>query len=335
MQTYKRPDGTTVRAYRPAEEVFAADFTGAPVTIGHPDGGVSPKTWRKHAIGAVARQSKDPVVADGQQWAEAELQVADAEGLAGVQTGDLCECSCAYDCTREWAPGVTADGQPYDVVFRGLVPNHVALGPQGFARAGRSARVLISDGEDMADVLVDTFFAADAADPPAPPAPSAAPPAPAENPLVKLVADGAAEVKRLQAENETLAVKLAAADAKIAQLTEDAAKLPQQIADGVAAELAFRGRVAPHLPKDFVADGKSRREITVAALTKLDPKFTVTDAMTDNHLDIYLEAAAKYAGTAVHDHNADVLPAGDKPPVKLDPAKHIADSTKDLWKGTK
>lgn len=336
VQTYTRPDGTTVRAYRPAEEVFAADFTGAPVTVGHPDGGVSPRTWRQYAIGSVARQSATPVVADGQQWAEADLQVADADGLAGVQAGELCECSCAYDCTREWTPGVTADGQPYDVVFRQLVPNHVALGPKGFARAGRSARVLISDGEDMTHVFSDTGFIADSGTPAVPAAP-AAPAAPVAevDPLVRLVNDSAAEVSRLRAENEKLTAKLAAADAKVNQLTADAAKLPQQIADGVTAELAFRARVAPHLAKDFVVDGKMRREIVVAALKTLDPKFAVTDAMTDGYLDTYLEAASKYAGAAPHDHNKDVKDGTAPTAPTIDPAKHIADSTKDLWKGTK
>src|SRR5512140_2517776 len=92
VQVYRRPDGTTVRAYRPAEEVFAADFTGAAVTIGHPDGGVSPGTWLTHARGTVRSQAKEPAVVDGQQWAQAELQVSASDALSGVANRTLTEC---------------------------------------------------------------------------------------------------------------------------------------------------------------------------------------------------------------------------------------------------
>ena len=323
VQEYRRPDGTTVRAYRPAEEVVKADFTGAPITIGHPAGGVSPSTWGQLAKGSVREQQKDLAVVDGVAWAQADLQVNAADALQGVVNRTLTECSCAYDCTRDWTPGVTADGESYDVVFRNFVPNHVAFGGNGFARAGRDARVLISDGENMNDSLSDTCFVADAADPPTNPAPAQDVTA-----LVKLITDGSAEVARLKAENETLTAKVAAADAATADAR---AALPKQIADGVASELAFRSKVTPHLPKDFVFDGKSRREVQAAVIGKLDPKFTVNDSVTDTYLDAYIEAAAKYSTTAAHDFNRDNL-GGATPPVN-DAAKHIADSTKNLWKG--
>jgi uncharacterized protein len=321
VQLYKRPDGTTVRAYRPAEEVSKADFTGAPITIGHPAGGVSPSTWGKLAKGSVREQQKDLSVVDGVAWAQADLQINAADALQGVVNRTLTECSCAYDCTRDWTPGVTTDGESYDVVFRDYVPNHVAFGGNGFARAGRDARVLISDGENMNDSLSDTCFVADAADPPAAPAQDV-------TALVKLVADGNAEVARLKAENEQLTAKVAAADAATAAAQ---AALPKQIADGVASELAFRAKVSPHLPKDFVFDGKSRREVQAAVIGKLDPKFVVSDSVTDIYLDAYIEAAAKYSATATHDFNHDNL--GGAAPATSDAAKHIADSTKNLWKG--
>jgi hypothetical protein len=60
--------------------------------------------------------------------------------------------------------------------------------------------------------------------------------------------------------------------------------------------------------------------------------------VTDTYLDAYIEAASKYAQP--HDHNAD-LPVKDSADDKStcagdkDPAKHISDSTKDMWKGKK
>ena len=334
VQVYRRPDGTTVRAYRPAEEVFAADFTGAPVTIGHPEGGVSPGTWLQHARGTVRAQTKEPVVVDGTQWAQAELQVSASDALSGVANRTLTECSCAYDCTREWTAGVTADGEPYDVIFRNLKPNHVALGGNGFARAGRDAKVLISDGETMNDVLSDSFFAADGVDDKSPPAPAAQDVAA----LAKLVNDSTTALTAVTAERDALKAKLAAAEGAVAKLTADAADLPKRIADGVTAELSFRTKMLPHLPKDFVFDGKSHREVQAAAVLKIDPKFVVSDSVTDSYLDAYLDAAVKYA--APHDHNADLQitdAAGAAMPGAgcKDPAKHISDSTKDMWKGTK
>ena len=333
VQTYRRPDGSTVRAYRPAEEVFAADFTGAPITIGHPEGGVSPGTWLQHARGNVRSQEREPVVVDGKQWAQADLQVSASDALNGVATRTLTECSCAYDCTRDWTPGVTEDGEPYDVIFKNLKPNHVALGGNGFARAGRDAKVLISDGETMNDVLSDSFFAADSADP----VPAAAQPAAQDvAALAKLVNDSTSALTAVTAERDALTAQLAAATQQVAKLTADAASIPAQIADGVKAELAFRTKMLPLMPKDFSFDGKSQRDVRVAAVTKLDPKFVVSDSVTDTYLDAYIDAASKYA--TPHDHNTD-LPVTDAADTTAgackDPAKHISNSTKDLWKGTK
>ncbi len=321
VQIYKRPDGSTVRAYRPADEVQKADFTGAPITLGHPAGGVSPATYTQHARGMVRSQSACLTVVDGQQWSEAELQVSAADVLDGVKSRTLSECSCAYDCTKDWTPGTTADGEPYDVTFRNLVPNHVALGGAGFARAGRNAKVLTLDGETMQDIFSDTSLVADAADPVVV--------APDVSALAKLIADGTAEITRLKGELDTANAKLAAADSAAKAAT---ATLPKQIADGVAAELAFRAKVTPSLPKDFIVDGKTHREVLAAIATKLDPKFVVNDSVTDTYLEAYVDAASKYAATAAHDFNQD---STDAPVVAaVDPAKHIADSTKDLWRGT-
>lgn len=338
VQVYRRPDGSTVRAYRPPEDVFAADFTGAPITIGHPQGGVNPTTWAQHAKGVVLAQSKDPEVVDGTPWANAKLQVAVAEVQDGIRSGKYCECSCAYDCTRDWTPGVTADGEQYDVVFRNYKPNHVALGGKGFARAGRDARVLVADGEQMTDVFSDTAFIADSDDKnPSAPAPASADIAV----LTKLISDSAAEIAVLKTENAKLQAQV---DAANKAATDAAASLPKQIADGVSAELAFRAKVTPHLPKDFkftepTADGKSevlksRRSVLSAAVLARDPKFVINDSVQDAYLEAYVDAAAKYAQP--HDFNQSQTHVADgttNPGATKDPAKHIAESTKDLWKG--
>jgi hypothetical protein len=277
-----------VRAYRPADEVRTADYSGAPVTVGHPADGVSPKNWREVAVGTVRAQPGTETIGR-HEFARAELQVSDAAAIAKLGT-ELVECSCAYTCAKDWTPGVTADGEQYDVVFRGLDPNHVALGPAGFARAGREAR-LIADGEDpMKDDLRSELIFDDAA---------SQLPAPAKSDdRDKLVADAAVlrdENTRLTKELEAAQGKLAAADAKCATLQAEVDRLPKAISDGVASELAFRQSIATRLPKDFSFDGKTPREIKVAAIKHSNPKVVVADDASDAWLDGYLEASATAA----------------------------------------
>src|SRR5271165_2445158 len=58
--TYRNPDGTERREYRPPEEVFSPramqTFASSTVTMNHPSRGVgqrkvSPETWTKDAVG--------------------------------------------------------------------------------------------------------------------------------------------------------------------------------------------------------------------------------------------------------------------------------------------
>lgn len=295
VQLYRRPDGSTVRAYRPAEEVRVADYTGAPVTVGHPDGGVTPESWRSTAVGGVRAQARATERRGAHEFVRAEIQINDAAAIARLGT-ELLECSCAYTADKDWTPGITPNGDAYDVVFRGLIPNHVALGPAGFARAGREAR-LIADGETMLDHLCsDTLIADDGVAPLV-----GAPTAPGDRD--KLIADAAVlrdENARLTKELETARGALAASAAKTATLEMQIAALPKAIADGVTAELAFRQSIMPRLPKDFVFAGKTPRQVKIDAIKHADPKAVIADSVTDAWLDGFLAAAP---ATVEHDHN--------------------------------
>lgn len=289
VQVYRRPDGSTVRAWRPADEVRAADFSGAPLTVGHPPEGVSAENWRQVAVGAV-RQHLGTERVGRDEFVRADLHVADAAAIADLGT-KLVECSCCYGCAKDWTPGLTPDGESYDVVFRALTPNHVALGGPGFARAGREAR-LIADGENEMDVFLSDLVA-DSAETPAP---AAAPAAPAPSDRDQLVADAAV----LREENTRLTAELDAARDKVKQLQAQVEGLPKAVADGVAAELALRTRVAPILGAEYAFDGKSSREIKVDAVKKLSPEKEIADSVTEAYLDAYLDAAGELK---VHDHN--------------------------------
>jgi hypothetical protein len=267
------------------------------VTVGHPDGGVTPDTFREHAHGFVRSQGPEPERLGAHEFVRANLQinVADTIGKLG---SDLVECSCAYTADKDWTPGVTADGEEYDVVFRGLAPNHVALGPAGFARAGREAR-LIADGESEMDQLTDnTLIADDSAAPLKTPAQSA-------GDRDQLVADAALlrdENARLTKDLESARGALAAAETKRDALQAQVDGLPKAIADGVTAELAFRKKIADRLPKDYAFEGKDSRQIKVDAIKHCNPKVVVADDASAEWLDAFLDGMAA-APVTEHDHN--------------------------------
>lgn len=140
VQVYQDANGRAVREFRPASEVFDESsyrsFEGAPVTRLHPEDMVSPSTWRAHAIGHVRN-----VRPDGDRLA-ADLFIEDGQAIAEIEAGELVETSSGY--TAHVAPSPGADnGDAYDAVQQVIRGNHVALGPEGWGRAGPSVRLRI------------------------------------------------------------------------------------------------------------------------------------------------------------------------------------------------
>lgn len=135
---YEDAAGNRWRELRPADEVFAADslatLRDAPVTVLHPPGLVTGDTWDAvavgHNAGPVSTEENRLVVTDG-------LVVQSGEAAARVRSGELCETSAGYTCDLDESPGVDPVDGPYDKIQRTIRYNHVALGPQGWARGGR------------------------------------------------------------------------------------------------------------------------------------------------------------------------------------------------------
>lgn len=132
-----RPDLPMVRVYRPPAEVFAdaslQSFTHAPVTNDHPRENVSARNWKDLAIGEVSTAAKK----DG-EWVWLPLILKDASAINAVEDGKR-ELSAGYTCELDWTSGITADGQRYDAIQRGIRINHLALVDK--ARAGELARI--------------------------------------------------------------------------------------------------------------------------------------------------------------------------------------------------
>lgn len=132
---YRDAAGREIRECRPESEVFSSDslrsMRGAPVTDLHPSALVTPSSWRDLAVGHVG----DDVAREGLLFVSS-LLVQDAGEIARIEAGERKEISAGYVCEVDEPPGTSPTGEPYDRVQREIRYNHVALGPEGWGRAG-------------------------------------------------------------------------------------------------------------------------------------------------------------------------------------------------------
>lgn len=135
--TYRNPDGSVRREYRPPEEVFNQDslktFAFTPVTDNHPPELVTSENAKQYTVGTVGetvRRDEDHVTA--------ALVVFDADTIAKMEAGKV-QLSCGYQADIIDQAGETPTGERYDAIQRNIRGNHVALVDVG--RAGPEARV--------------------------------------------------------------------------------------------------------------------------------------------------------------------------------------------------
>jgi uncharacterized protein len=149
--TYRNPDGTPRREYRPAEEVFRKDaletFASTTVTMNHPrqpngQRKVTSDSWKKDAVGHMGENIREDA-----GHAVGDIFIRDAAAIRAVKDGGVKYLSCGYDVDYDPTPGVTPDGQRYDGLQRNIRGNHVALLPNGVAPRGGSECVLRLDAQ--------------------------------------------------------------------------------------------------------------------------------------------------------------------------------------------
>lgn len=120
-------DQTIIDVDRKPEQVFSpetlASFENKPLTCEHPNENVTPENYRDYAIGFVRDVHKGKY--EGQDVMLGTLVVTDADAIDLIESGDMNELSCGYDCD------ITTGDNPEQINIRG---NHVALCSQG--RAG-------------------------------------------------------------------------------------------------------------------------------------------------------------------------------------------------------
>lgn len=266
IQVYLDASGKQVREYRAPDVVFdqaALDsLASIPVTIGHP-GSVDAANWRRHAVGHVT-DAPPARRADGAvEWLDSAIVVQDAAALARIERGELVEVSMGYLADVVPQSGVTPMGEHYDAVQRGIKFNHLALLPEGKARAGSGARLRLDGNEE--------------------------PDSPAEDKeTMKVKIDGieydfgsASHVQALEKQRDAANARADKAEAE-AKANADALGKAQAKADTAEAEakkaaaldvnalvldeLNFRAQIQPALPKDYSFDGKSRDQVRADAV---------------------------------------------------------------------
>ena len=136
-------DRKIVRVYRPDDQVFSRDainsYARKPITIDHPENGVTPDSWKDLAVGEI-----DPVgiLRDG-EFVTVQLVFRDAAAIRLIESADgPKELSMGYSAEIEMIDGVSPGGEPYDAIMSDFRMNHVAVVRE--ARGGNQLRV--SDG---------------------------------------------------------------------------------------------------------------------------------------------------------------------------------------------
>ncbi len=309
VQVYKTADGKTRSEYRSPAEVFApaslASFIGSALTIGHPPAGVNRKNYAKENTGTVIAPTQVKGD-DGHEYVAALCDVNRDDAVSRADTGELVELSVGYRCDWDPTPGIVPAGEPqagqhFDGQQRNIVVNHVAMLPEGRARAGRNAKFqtdsaeLDADGNQLTDSIEQKEhmkFIVDGIEYEAGPA--------LQDAIKRLQAKHDAETAAKNAAVTECAKSDAKADAAdVAKKAAEALVAPGALAARVDEEIAFRASVSPILdetdPKTkvvtpFAFAGKSRRDVKTAVVKKLSAKDIKADA-EDGYVDAYFDQA--------------------------------------------
>lgn len=147
------------REYRSAEEVFRDDslslMKGALVTDLHPseigaESFLSPGNAKAHVIGFT-----ESVERDG-EFLKGSLIIFHHDAITAIEKGARKEISLGYTCRLEPSTGAV-NGESYDVIQRDIVVNHVAIGPEGWGRAGAECAIrrdsILLKGQSMTEFI--------------------------------------------------------------------------------------------------------------------------------------------------------------------------------------
>lgn len=129
-----------VGVYRSPEYTFNEDalasFAHRPVTVNHPKGGVSSKTWKRDSVGHTGGAVWQ---SDDKKHVVVDMLLMDERGIEAATTTHK-QISAGYSTEIEFEDGVAPDGQPFVAKMTGTYrADHIALVPAG--RAGHTCRI--------------------------------------------------------------------------------------------------------------------------------------------------------------------------------------------------
>jgi hypothetical protein len=292
---YKRPDGSTRREYRPAEEVFApesiASAIGKPATDLHP-GLVTSKSVRALRVGGpldTPRQDGTHLVV--------RMQIEDAPAVEAVEAGKRQDISSGYVVREDHTPGVHPVYGAYDLVQRQIRYNHFALLPPGAGRQGRDVALRLDAQQESSQACVIVL---DANDTVCDTLDNQAPIAPAEEKKTMLF--GTVEIK-LDAKDEAvisahvakLEADKAAAESARAQIEaeRDALKVRTDAADAAEAAAerkALEASASKVLGTSAKFDGKTDAQIRGEVVAKVYPGVKL-DGKSDEYVSALFDQA--------------------------------------------
>jgi hypothetical protein len=135
--TYRNADGSTRKEYRPPDEVFKPESMNTARMMAVADDHPPKRVDSTNAITIMRGTTGNDVHQDGIYLAST-IAVHDGALIAKMERGKR-QVSCGYDCRIDATPGVSPEGETYDVVQRDIVYNHLAVVDRG--RAGSEVRV--------------------------------------------------------------------------------------------------------------------------------------------------------------------------------------------------
>jgi hypothetical protein len=362
-----------LREYRPASELrkaaALASIKGAPVVVLHPKvngGTVDTENFTELTVG----HFEDPFFNEDSQAIEGFVVTNDAETIGRIERGELSDISSAYDNGRDFNPGFTPAGEPYDLTQTRYVFNHVALGPPGWGRQGQDVGLLTLDANDNQVAAL----------PPSPSEEAMAVKTDDKNQTNKTKTSDADEVKKTDEEvpppaitkdeglspEDIVAFKKVCAmlpqltrllntgnpDAVVAEApmtveggdmpkppgSEEKKTLDANDIERIAQEgTEVRTEAIAVLGKDYATKGKSTRQVKVDVIRTFDSKFSA-DGRSDESIGAAYDIALK-AG-AERNKNAEQLSKTRRAgTVTMDggdapPRKPIAHQAYDAWKPT-
>lgn len=136
--------------FRPRDEVFSDEslesFSDLPVTLGHPPEMLDAINTKQYSVGYSGTE-----VERFENFVKGEVTIFDQHAIDSVNKGES-EISLGYVCDYEETSGETLGGDPYDLIQRNILGNHIAI--VGCGRAGEKceiydSQILIREGEEM------------------------------------------------------------------------------------------------------------------------------------------------------------------------------------------